>query len=82
MSDQAASKFRFFPRQGTAADPNAYPELRAVPVAAPFSDGSDVTNVPLNAQFPHGLFVAMSDNRTFHYYRWEDMLAPNLKAVQ
>jgi 3-phytase len=82
VSDQAASKFRFFPRQGTAADPNAYPELRAVPVAAHFSDGSDVTNVPLNAQFPHGLFVAMSDNKTFHYYRWEDMLGAGVKAVR
>ncbi|RYY20267.1 MAG: phytase [Cytophagaceae bacterium] len=82
VSDQGASKFRFFPRQGTAADPNAYPELRAVPVAAHFSDGSDVTNVALNQQFPHGLFVAMSDNRTFHYYRWEDMLGPDLKAVK
>jgi 3-phytase len=82
VSDQGASQFRFFPRQGTAADPNAYPELRMVKVAAHFSDGSDVTNVPLNAQFPHGLFVAMSDNKTFHYYRWEDMLGPGLKAVQ
>jgi len=82
VSDQAASKFRFFPRQGTATDPNAYPELKAVLVAAHFSDGSDITNVPLNAQFPHGLFVAMSDNKTFHYYRWEDMLGRDLKAVQ
>ena len=82
VSDQGASQFRFFPRQGTAADANAYPELRMVKVAAHFSDGSDVTNVPLNAQFPHGLFVAMSDNKTFHYYRWEDMLGPGLKAVQ
>jgi 3-phytase len=82
VSDQGASQFRFFPRQGTAADPNTYPELRMVKVAAHFSDGSDVTNVPLNAQFPHGLFVAMSDNKTFHYYRWEDMLGPGLKSVQ
>lgn len=76
VSDQGASQFRFFPRQGTAADPNAYPELRVAKVAAHFSDGSDATNVPLNAQFPHGLFVAMSDNKTFQYYRWEDMLGP------
>jgi 3-phytase len=81
VSDQGASQFRFFSRQGTAADPNAHPELRMVKVAAHFSDGSDVTNVPLNAQFPHGLFVAMSDNRTFHYYRWEDMLGADLKSV-
>lgn len=82
VSDQGASQFRFFPRQGTAADPNAHPELKAVKVAAHFSDGSDVTNVPLNAQFPHGLFVAMSDNKTFHYYRWEDMLGQDVKVVQ
>jgi len=82
VSDQGASQFRFFPRQGTVADPNAHPELRMVKVAAHFSDGSDVTNVPLNAQFPHGLFVAMSDNRTFHYYRWEDMLGADLKEVK
>ena len=82
VSDQGASQFRFFPRQGTAADPNAHPELKVVKVAAHFSDGSDVTNVPLNAQFPHGMFVAMSDNKTFHYYRWEDMLGKDVKAVQ
>lgn len=82
VSDQGASQFRFFARQGTAADPNAYPELRAVKVAAHFSDGSDVTNVPLNAQFPHGLFVAMSDNKTFHYYRWEDMLGKEIRLVK
>jgi 3-phytase len=56
--------------------------VRAVPVAAHFSDGSDVTSVPLNAQFSHGLFVAMSDNRTFHYYRWEDLLGSDMKAAQ
>jgi 3-phytase len=82
VSDQAASKFRFFPRQGTAANPHAHPELKAVAVAAHFSDGSDVTNVPLNAQFPHGLFVAMSDNKTFHYYRWEDILGKGVQAVE
>jgi 3-phytase len=82
VSDQAASTFRFFLRQGTAANPNAHPEVRAVPVAAHFSDGSDVTSVPLNAQFSHGLFVAMSDNRTFHYYRWEDLLGSDIKAAQ
>ena len=82
VSDQGASQFRFFPRQGTATDPNAYPELKAVKVAAHFSDGSDVTNVPLNAQFPHGLFVAMSDNKTFHYYRWEDIVGKDVKAIK
>jgi 3-phytase len=38
--------------------------------------------VPLSAQFPHGLFVAMSDNETFHYYRWKSRLGAGERAVQ
>jgi hypothetical protein len=48
--------FDWFFRQGSV-------QLRAVPVAAHFSDDSDITNVPLNVQFPHGLLVAMSDKK-------------------
>jgi len=36
------------------------------------SDGSDVTNVALPG-FPGGLFVAMSTDRTFHFYAWDDL---------
>ena len=78
VSDQKASQFHLFPRVGTAADPNAHPELKVVKVAAHYSDGSDVTSTALGPQFPYGLFVVMSDNRTFHYYRWEDIIG-NLK---
>jgi 3-phytase len=74
VSDQTASTFHLFPRAGTATDPNAYPELKVVKVSAHYSDGSDVTSVALGPQFPHGMFVVMSDNRTFHYYRWEDII--------
>ena len=80
VSDQKASQFHIFPREGTAANPHDHPELKAVKVAAHFSDGSDVTSVALNPQFPHGMFVAMSDNRTFHYYRWEDIAGKELKV--
>jgi hypothetical protein len=27
----------------------------------------------LGDRFPSGIFVAMSDNRTFHFYSWEDI---------
>ncbi|MBC8054603.1 MAG: phytase [Sphingobacteriaceae bacterium] len=37
------------------------------------SDGSDIVSVPLNKDFKKGIFVAMSDDRTYHYYRWEDI---------
>jgi 3-phytase len=38
------------------------------------SDGNDITSIPLNANFPMGLFVAMSDDKTFHFYRAEDII--------
>jgi 3-phytase len=82
VSDQKASRFHLFPREGTGANPNAHPELKAVKVAAHYSDGSDVTSTLLNQQFSHGLFVAMSDNRTFHYYRWEDIWGGSGKATE
>jgi 3-phytase len=44
-------------------------------VAAIESDGSEVTSVPLGGRFPHGLFVAMSNGRIFHYYSWDDFAA-------
>ena len=37
------------------------------------SDGSDVTNAALGAAFPHGLFVAMSEGKVFHFYVWPDV---------
>ncbi|ULT24625.1 hypothetical protein KUH03_37775 [Sphingobacterium sp. E70] len=43
------------------------------------SDGSDVVSIRLNDTFQHGLFVAMSDDKTFHYYRWEDIAGQELK---
>jgi 3-phytase len=49
-----------------------------VKVAARDSDGSDVTAVSLNNTFKHGLFVAMSTDRTFHFYRWEDIAGKTL----
>ncbi|MEJ2189093.1 MAG: hypothetical protein P8Y93_06675, partial [Acidobacteriota bacterium] len=36
-------------------------------------DGSDVTSSVLDPRFPSGFFVAMSDNRTFQYYSWDDI---------
>ncbi|RYY33839.1 MAG: phytase [Sphingobacteriaceae bacterium] len=42
------------------------------------SDGSDVVSVPLNDDFKYGLFVGMSDDRTFQFYRWEDIAGNDL----
>jgi 3-phytase len=39
------------------------------------SDGSDVTATAFGDLYPRGFFVAMSDNRTFQIYRWEQLEA-------
>lgn len=79
VSDQGANQFHIFRREGEPGHPNNHLLLKVVKVAAQVSDGSDVTNVPLGPQFPHGLFVAMSEGKTFHYYRWEDIMGKDLR---
>ncbi|MBN2411679.1 phytase [candidate division KSB1 bacterium] len=83
VSDQAANEFHIFKREGEADDPHNHKLIKVVKVSTNNSDGSEVTNVPLNEKFPYGMFVAMSDNKTFQYYSWSDiagddlLLAPN-----
>jgi len=43
-------------------------------VSALESDGSEMTSTPLNQRFGKGLFVAMSTDKTFHFYKPEDIL--------
>jgi myo-inositol-hexaphosphate 3-phosphohydrolase len=52
--------------------------VKSVPVQTHESDGSEITSVAVNDNFPTGLFVAMSDNRTFHYYSWDDIAGDDL----
>ena len=68
VSDQQANEFNIYPREGAGGNPHAHPLLREAKVSTNESDGSDITRLPLGPDFPDGLFVAMSDNRTFHYY--------------
>lgn len=76
VSDQGANKFHIFSREGIP-----HKLLKVVKVSAGHSDGSDIVNVPLNNTFKHGLFVVMSDDRTFHYYRWEDIAGKELESA-
>lgn len=80
VSDQGANRFQIFSREGTAKNPFEHKLLKVANVTATQSDGSDVVNVPLNPTFKHGLFVVMSDDKTFHYYRWEDIAGKDLKS--
>jgi 3-phytase len=79
VSDQGVNKFQIFKREGTKDNKFDHQLVKVVTVAANHSDGSDITNVPLNDTFKHGLFVAMSDDKTFHFYRWEDIAGKDLK---
>jgi 3-phytase len=44
-------------------------------LAARTSDGNEVTKRISSPRFPGGLFVAMSDDRTFQFYAWADLAA-------
>ncbi len=68
LSDQQGQRFNLYTREGN----NIF--LKSVPTMAVESDGNDITSVGLNTTFANGLFVAMSDDRTFHFYRAEDIV--------
>ena len=51
---------------------------KVVEVSTNESDGSDVTSTALGEKFPSGLFVAMSDDRTFQLYSWDDIAGDDL----
>lgn len=72
VSDQQANCFQVFPREGAPGRPHEHARMKAFGVAAIESDGSDFTNASLPG-FPGGLFVAMSTDRTFHFYAWDDI---------
>lgn len=75
VSDQQANRFQVFRREGEKGQPHVHRALKPVDVSAIESDGSEVTSTPLGPRFPHGLFVAMSNGRVFHYYDWDDIAA-------
>ena len=72
VSDQQADTFRIFRREGTPTNPHAHELVGAVKLSTDESDGSEVTPVELPG-FPGGLFVAMSTDRTFQFYAWDDI---------
>jgi 3-phytase len=78
VSDQQGNAFRIFTREGSPGDPHDHRFVKSVKVSTNESDGSEVTSAVLDPRYPSGLFVAMSDNRTFHYYSWDDIAGDDL----
>jgi 3-phytase len=78
VSDQGSNRFHIFPREGVQENKHLHPDKRVVGVTAQESDGSDITSLPLGPSWPKGLFVVMSTDRTFHFYRPEKILGDSL----
>jgi 3-phytase len=73
VSNQQANTFMVYPREGAKGNPNKYPLLAEIPTSTIECDGADVTSINLGGKYQNGLFVAMSNGMTFHYYAWDLM---------
>lgn len=80
VSDQQTNLFQIFTREGAADNPHRHKLVKTVKLATNHSDGSAVTNANLSDVFAKGLFVAMSDDRTFHFYSWADIAGDELQV--
>ncbi|MBL7736394.1 MAG: phytase [Chitinophagaceae bacterium] len=72
VSNQSNSSFNVYPREGAEGNPHLHQRITEIPVSTLESDGSDVSSVSLPG-FEGGIFVAMSADKTFQYYRWVDI---------
>ncbi|MCC9136452.1 phytase [Pontibacter silvestris] len=81
VSDQEAGRFHIFTREGTSQNPHQHELVKITKVSTLESDGSEVTSAALNSTFPNGMFVAMSTDKTFQYYKWEDIAGKGLKLA-
>lgn len=71
LSDQQANRFHFFSREGSDSNPHDHQSVQVLTFATDASDGHEVTPVAVNENFPKGLLVAMSTDKTFQIYSWE-----------
>ncbi|MBN1821709.1 MAG: phytase [Prolixibacteraceae bacterium] len=78
VSDQQANKFWIYTRNGTQQNPYEHKLVKIISTKTLESDGSDVTSFPLSKKFPTGLFVAMSADKTYHFYSWDDIAKNDL----
>ncbi len=72
VSDQGRNAFRVFPREGQGDNPHNHPEIGVVYTSTESSDGCEVVANSFGGKFPGGLFVAMSEDKTFQFYSWKD----------
>lgn len=63
VSDQQAGEFVVFDAASKAF-------VHRMNLGTTETDGCEVTTTPLGTNFPQGLFVAMNDDKNFHFYDW------------
>ncbi|WP_186755066.1 phytase [Echinicola salinicaeni] len=80
VSDQEANLFHVFPREGSPSNPHEHKLITKIATSTVSSDGSETSSIALGPDFPKGIFIAMSDDRTFQIYKWEDMAKDILKS--
>jgi len=73
VSDQGANEFHVFTRQGTSDESHYHELVKIIPTSTMSSDGSEVSSATFGEKFPGGLFVAMSDDKTFQFYAWQEL---------
>ncbi len=69
VSNQDGDTFEVFARE------TGHRHIGSLKLATHASDGNEVTGRISSPRFPGGLFVAMSDDRTFQLYAWADLAA-------
>jgi 3-phytase len=78
ISDQQANQFRIFPREGSSSGAHDHPLLNVVKASTVESDGNEITSIQLPG-YPNGLFVAMSDDKTFQFYQADKIIGNTAK---
>ncbi|MDX1939521.1 MAG: phytase [Saprospiraceae bacterium] len=76
VSDQQSNRFHVFTRE------SPHQRVAIIPVSTNESDGSEVTNIAFGNLYPKGFFIAMSDDRTFQIYKWEQLEALILQKAK
>ncbi len=80
ISNQGSQSFMVYPREGSKGSAHQYDLITEFPVSAIETDGAEATSVNLGPNYPEGIFVAMSTDRTFHIYDWR-VIAAKIKAA-
>ncbi|OOV25557.1 3-phytase [Flavobacterium sp. LM5] len=71
VSNQQANSFMVYAREGSNGNPNDHKLLAEVPTSTIECDGADATAINLGSPFDKGMFMAMSNGKTFHFYDWK-----------